>query len=448
MKKKLILSAFLISTIFAVGCSSDNGASAPSESTTSSEVVENETSEVEPVDDTEETILTIICGGSPASDSIQAIGDQALEDIGIGLDVEYRPDGGEGDNLIKTRLAAGNLNDLLSYNTGAKFGELNPSEYFIDLTDTGLMDSVDPTFAEAVTIDGVPYGVPKKGAPAGVIMYNRDVYEEYGLEVPKTWDEFLANCDALLGTGVTPIIGSFADAWTTQVVFLGDNYNVVSQDPNFVDNFTAGTDKFATNPAGLSSFQKAEETIPYYNADATATSYADGCEMLLFGDGAHYIMVTDALAIMNDLYPEEMDNVGIFAVPGDDPDDNGLTTWLPNGIFGNKSGDVDKILKFMNYYIEESSINIYNEYSYPVGPPLVDGVSLDSSVIDAVRVDMQSYFDTGKTALALEFMTPVKGTTLEQITVELLTGQISAEEAASAYDEDCLKQAVQLGLDW
>lgn len=41
-----------------------------------------------------------------------------------------------------------------------------------------------------------------------------------------------------------------------------------------------------------------------------------------------------------------------------------------------------------------------------------------------------------------------KGTNCEYICSEVATGQSTAEEAAKAYDEDCKKQATQLGLDW
>ena len=48
---------------------------------------------------------------------------------------------------------------------------------------------------------------------------------------------------------------------------------------------------------------------------------------------------------------------------------------------------------------------------------------------------------------ALEFLSPVKGPALEQITVEVGSGLRSAEDGAKLYDEDVKKQAQQLGLE-
>ena len=61
--------------------------------------------------------------------------------------------------------------------------------------------------------------------------------------------------------------------------------------------------------------------------------------------------------------------------------------------------------------------------------------------------DLQTYFTAdGRTAPALEFLSPVKGPNLENITVEVGSGIRTPEDAAALYDEDVTKQAQQLGL--
>ena len=61
--------------------------------------------------------------------------------------------------------------------------------------------------------------------------------------------------------------------------------------------------------------------------------------------------------------------------------------------------------------------------------------------------DMLPYFQTeGATAPALEFLSPVKGPALEQITVEVGSGIRPAADGAALYDQDVEKQAQQLGL--
>jgi raffinose/stachyose/melibiose transport system substrate-binding protein len=59
---------------------------------------------------------------------------------------------------------------------------------------------------------------------------------------------------------------------------------------------------------------------------------------------------------------------------------------------------------------------------------------------------MQVYFDQGRTGLALEFESPIKGPNLEQILVEVMIGRMTPLAAAQAYDEDVRRQAIQLGI--
>ena len=84
----------------------------------------------------------------------------------------------------------------------------------------------------------------------------------------------------------------------------------------------------------------------------------------------------------------------------------------------------------------------------PDGPYAIKGYELPEDAYDGVKEAQEKYFDTGKTNVAMEFQTAVKGTNCEYICSEVATGQSTAEEAAKAYDEDCKKQATQLGLDW
>jgi len=60
---------------------------------------------------------------------------------------------------------------------------------------------------------------------------------------------------------------------------------------------------------------------------------------------------------------------------------------------------------------------------------------------------MMPYFtEEGRVFPALEFLSPIKGPSLEQLTVEVGSGIRDAMSAAELYDQDVAKQAKQLGL--
>ena len=61
--------------------------------------------------------------------------------------------------------------------------------------------------------------------------------------------------------------------------------------------------------------------------------------------------------------------------------------------------------------------------------------------------DLLPYFQKdGATAPALEFLSPIKGPALEQITVEVGSGIRPAPTAPRSTTKTCKKQAQQLGL--
>ena len=82
----------------------------------------------------------------------------------------------------------------------------------------------------------------------------------------------------------------------------------------------------------------------------------------------------------------------------------------------------------------------------PTGPIVLEGVTLPDTVLPAVK-DVQAYVDSGNASPALEFVSPVKGPGLPQISVEVGSGIRGAEDGASTYDADVEKQAKQLGLE-
>ncbi len=396
-----------------------------------------------------EATLTLLTDGEVSLAGLEAVLALAKEKLGITVEVEQRAGGADGDNIVKTRLASGDMADLCIYNAGSLLTALNPSEYFLDLSNEDWIARLDDTFKGAVTIDNAAYGIPMASSQAGGVFYSKAIYKELGLKVPKTWEEFIANCDAIKAAGKTAILGTFSDSWTAQVLFLGDYYNVAAQDPNFAKDFEAGKTKYATNEAGLSSWKKLAETKEYYNEDCLATTYDDGCDIMANGEAGHWIMLTQALSNIYELYGDQVNGIGVFAIPGDDPANQGLTIWMPQAIYGNKNTDkTEDILRFMEFYVSDEALDAYAGSVLPDGPYCIKDYELPDTAYDAVKNDMQPYFNDGRVISALEFITPVKGPGCLAISQACVTGQTTAEESAADYDADCLKQAVQLGLNW
>ncbi|MDQ6417989.1 extracellular solute-binding protein [Paenibacillus sp. LHD-117] len=366
----------------------------------------------------------------------------------IKVEHETRPSGGEGDNFVKTRLATGDMNDVFFYNSGSLMQALNPEANLLDLSEEPFMDRVQDSFKTTVTYNGKIYAGPAGAAMGGGWFYNKKVYADLGLSVPKTWDELMANNETIKAAGITPVIGTFKDDWTSQLIVLADYYNVQAQQPTFADDYTNNKIKFANNPATLRSFEKLQEVFDkgYMNKDFLATNYDTGLKMLAEGTGAHYPMLSFAVPAWEQNYADKMGDIGFFAQPGDSEGENGLTVWMPGGAYISKnSKHIEEAKLFVDFVASVEGMKVWATVSKPSGPYVVDGAVMPDDVAPAVQ-DMLPYFESGKNAPALEFVSPIKGPSLPQITTEVGGGIKSAKEGAAAYDKDVVKQAQQLGL--
>jgi raffinose/stachyose/melibiose transport system substrate-binding protein len=369
----------------------------------------------------------------------------------VTIEVESRPTGGEGDNIVKTRLSTGDMTDIFQYNSGSLFQALAPSQTLVPVTGEDFVERLDESYVESVTADGEVYGVPFQTGMGGGVLYNRAIYEELGLEVPQTWDEFMDNNAAIQEAGKVPVIQTYQDTWTSQLFVLGDFHNVVQEEPDFAEQYTAGEAKFADTEAAQRGFEhlQAVQEAGYVNEDFASATYQEGLQMLATGEGAHYPMLTFAVPEIAAQFPDELGDVGFFALPGEDASSNGLTLWAPSSIYIPQSTpeeEIEAAKDFMAFVASPEGCDVMTEAISPSGPYLVEGCELPDDVPQAVK-DLQTYVDEERTTPALEFLSPIKGPALEQITVEVGSGIRSAEDGAALYDEDAEKQAQQLGIE-
>ncbi len=70
--------------------------------------------------------------------------------------------------------------------------------------DTKWRDTFIPSVLEGAKFEGKVYLIPRETYVSGW-FYNVKMFEEFGLEIPKTWDEFLEACETIKGKGIAPI---------------------------------------------------------------------------------------------------------------------------------------------------------------------------------------------------------------------------------------------------
>lgn len=448
MKKKLL---FMLMALLALGlfvaCGGDSQQPAATPPAAQAGAGGGETAAPPEGERREPVTLSILMGRDTVMEPFYAAFELLYERYNITMDIDIRPGGPEGEHIVRTRLATGDMTDIVPFNSGALFFALNPSQHFVDISDQPFVQNLDGAYLSTVTVGNQIFGVPLEDNLVGGIYYNVRIYEQLGLSVPRTWDDFMHNLQVIEDAGITPMAGAFADIWTTQLVLLSDFFYLHTAYPTWYQDFTYNRAGFADTPLALRSFEKTYDLAQFMNADAIATRFPMAVEMLATGEAAHFPMHSFLLSIIASDFPEYVDDIGFFALPGDDPNHYGISVWLSDSIFiNNQTENLEAALIFMNFMASPEVVELRHSIRPPIGPSSVYGVELPPDSMRAV-LDAQVYFERGLTAPALEFITPLKGPNLPQITQELGLGMSDPLRAAELFDADNERQAIQLGLE-
>lgn len=120
--------------------------------------------------------------------------------------------------ILKTRFIREDYPDILGIGGDINYSYFVDSDILADVSDYEGLSSIKPAYVDILEgLEFVPtegtYGVPYVANAAG-ILYNRDMFEEHGWEIPETWDELIDLCEQIQSEGIQPLYFGFKDTWT------------------------------------------------------------------------------------------------------------------------------------------------------------------------------------------------------------------------------------------
>lgn len=359
------------------------------------------------------------------------------------------PAGVARPHAVSTMLQNGTMSDVFSYYAGSLLQSIGPSSYLTDLSGEPWITSIIPSFFPSVSIGSAIYGAPIGGTVGGGILYNKTVYSKLKLKIPLTWTQFMANNAIITRAGIIPVVETFHDQWTSQLLILADAYNLLKAYPSFPDLYTANRVAMATTPMALEGFQHLEEVhrLQYMNSDYKTATLAQGLQYLANGQAAHFPMLSLVEPQLRKSFPNQVNNIGMFAEPGPTATVNGLTVWMPDGLYiPNSSKNLTAAKKFVAFAVSADGIAAMRKAD-PNSGPYLEKIAKVSSNASSITTDINNYLkQPNGSAPALEFLTPVKGPNLPKIAVQVGTGILSGVAGAKAYDADVRAESARIGL--
>ena len=244
------------------------------------------------------------------------------------------------------------MTDLFWYNSGSLLQALAPEQTLVDLSGESFMDAVTDTFKAGVTAGDGVYGVPVGNAMGGGVLYNKKVYDAARPRGPddvgRVHREQRGDQGRRASTRSSRRYGADS-TWTSQLFVLGDFYNVEAAEPGWAEKFTANEAHFADTPAALRGLRppaggvRGRATSTRTSASAT---YADGAREARDRRRARTTRCSRSRSARSqNNFPDNLQDVGFFAIPGDDADNAGMTTWLSAALYLPQSSEHEEAAK-------------------------------------------------------------------------------------------------------
>jgi raffinose/stachyose/melibiose transport system substrate-binding protein len=349
----------------------------------------------------------------------------------------------EGDTIIRTLLVKDKAPDVITLNANGGFGKLAQTGVFYDFANEPVLDTINPSvqkiLADLGNKEGEVNGLGYVNNANGVI-YNQEIFEEQGLEVPETWEEFIAVCDALQDAGITPFYGTLADSWTAL-----PSFNALGAYPaqdGFFDKMREEGEN--VGPDSEVSFQKdfAEameqqyELFSYMQDGYRGKTYDDGNAAFANGEVAMLLQGIWAINPVKGINPDI--KAGIFPYPAtDNPDDRLLVSGVDVVVTMGKNGPhQEEALRFINYLFEKDVIEEFAASQNMV--PSVEGAQLSD---DLALQSVKPYFDEGRITGFIDHQIPVS-IPLPQIDQQFLFSG-DAQAALATLDSEWAKVAAR-----
>lgn len=182
------------------------------------------------------------------SEQLQAVGDAAQEATGVRIVETPYATAEQYKAFIQASIASGSAPEMFTWWTGATFNEIVESGAVAPLDDIWedmvARGDYEASAADLFTVDGHPYAIPLLLA-RWVMLYNKPLFEELGIEEPQTWDELMAAADTLKAAGHTPFNATVHEGWRG---FIWFQELMIRTDPDAYAALNNGTLAYDSEP--------------------------------------------------------------------------------------------------------------------------------------------------------------------------------------------------------
>ncbi len=265
----------------------------------------------------------------------------------------------EAMTILKTRFIRENYPDIVGIGGDINYSSFLDAELFMDISDLDVTAEVKPAYAEMekelefIPQDGI-YALPYVANAAGV-LYNKDMFEEHGWEIPETWSEFTALCEQIESEGIQPLYLGYKDTWTCLAPWNALAVGLTPSDTCAQVN--QGNTTFTENYREVA--EKTEALLQYAEPNPYAYGYNDACTAFARGESAMYTIGNYAIPQIKSVNPDI--NIDSFTFPANESEaDNVLNSGVDlHFCVMKETKNKEAVYEVLRFLYEDETINIY-----------------------------------------------------------------------------------------
>ncbi|MEV4536378.1 ABC transporter substrate-binding protein [Asanoa sp. NPDC049518] len=218
---------------------------------------------------------------------------------------------------LPTYLNSGNPPDVLTWYAGSVARDYASKGFLLDVSDlwtgSGACANFSPALKELSTADGKQIFVPTNYYWWGV-FYRKSAFQEWGVQVPTTWDEFIQVCKTIKSKGVAPIsMGTGSTPWVASGWF--DYLNLRINGAEFHRELLAGKHSF-DGPEVKAVMDHYRQLVEYIDPKGRSYSWQDAVTPLTSKKAGMYLI---GAFITSGVPSDAVDDLDFFRVPIIDP---------------------------------------------------------------------------------------------------------------------------------
>lgn len=289
--------------------------------------------------------------------------------------------------VLKTRFVREDYPDIIGIGGDINYSNFLDANMFMDISDFDGVSDIKPAYMdivkelEFIPQDGV-HALPYVANCAG-ILYNKDMFEENGWEIPTTWSEFTALCDTISESGVAyPLYLGYKDTWTCMAPW--NTLAVGLTSPDVCSQVNAGNTTFTEQYAEVAEKDKA--LLQYAEPNPYAYSYNDACTAFARGESAMFPIGSYAVPQIQSVNPDI--NIDSFTFPANEnAEDNVLNSGV-DLLFAvmKESKNKEAVYKVLDFMFQDDTIQIYLDNQSAV--PCKEGDFTLPSILDGMKQDI------------------------------------------------------------